>query len=83
MQVLDVVINGTFGRRNRDLHPKSLGGMRLHIIRWKQQMEGAVPVLCLHATVFTATNEQQIRLPCIGCYYKNVPKSWMCQRAMQ
>lgn len=51
------------------------------IITCKQQMRGAVPVLCLHATVFTATNEQQIALSCIACCY--VPKHWMCQRAMQ
>lgn len=40
--------------------------MRWRIITWKRQTRGAgaVPVLCRHATVFTATNEQQIGLSC-------------------
>lgn len=58
-------------------------GVAKCIITCEQQMRGAVPVLCLHATVFTATNEQQIGLSCTGCCYNNAPKCWMCQRAMQ
>lgn len=40
--------------------PKYLGGMSINSC--KQHINGSVPVLCLHATVFTATKEWQIAL---------------------
>lgn len=46
MKVLDVGIKESLDEENRHLHPKYLCGMLSCLITWKQQMHGAVPVLC-------------------------------------